>query len=123
MSRISLLALAGAAGLALSATGAWAHPKLIGSLPAAGAVVSTGPSEIRLTFNEGLEPSLSGIDIKNQAGEKITLGKASLSPTDKKELVIPLPAALADGTYSVEWHAVAADSHRVKGSYSFTVKH
>jgi methionine-rich copper-binding protein CopC len=110
-------------GLAFTATAALAHPKLAGSSPPAGSVVSTGPSEIRLNFNEVLELSLSGIDIKNQAGEKIATGKALLTATDKKELVIPLPAPLADGTYSVEWHAVAADSHRVKGSYSFTVKH
>jgi copper resistance protein C len=120
--RPTLIALA-VASLTFMATAALAHPKLTASVPAASSVVSAGPSEIRLSFNEGPEPSLSGIDLKSPTGEKIETGKASLSPTDKKELVIALPAPLADGTYSVEWHAVGADSHRVKGGFTFTVKH
>ncbi|MGU7670331.1 copper resistance protein CopC [Escherichia coli] len=28
---------------------------------------------------------------------------------------------LAPGDYKVDWHAVSDDTHRVKGSYSFSV--
>ena len=104
-------------------TSALAHPKLMSSLPAADATVTAGPSELRLTFNEKLEPSMSGVEVKDQSGKKIETGKAATDPADAKLLVIPLSAPLGDGTYNVDWHAVAADTHRIKGSYAFTVKH
>jgi methionine-rich copper-binding protein CopC len=36
-------------------------------------------------------------------------------------LVVPVNEALPAGDYKVEWHAVSDDTHRVKGSYSFSV--
>ena len=64
---------------------------------------------------------MSGVDVKDQSGKKIETGKAATDP-DAKVLVIPLSAPLGDGTYHVDWHAVASDTHRIKGSYAFTVK-
>ena len=43
--------------------------------------------------------------------------------SDKKQLVVALPKPLGDGVYKVTWHAVGDDTHRVQGSYSFTIKH
>ena len=36
--------------------------------------------------------------------------------------VLPLKRALTEGKYQLAWYAVASDTHRVKGSYAFTVK-
>jgi copper resistance protein C len=104
------------------ATAAYAHPKLVKSDPAADAVVSAAPKELRLSFNEELVPKFSSADVKDQKGQKVEVGTAAADPTDKKQLVVPLTKPLAAGTYKVDWHAVAADTHRVQGSYSFTVK-
>ena len=104
------------------ATAAFAHPKLVKSDPAADAVVAASPKELRLSFNEELVPKFSSADVKDQKGQKVEIGTAAANPTDKKQLVVPLSKPLAAGTYKVEWHAVAADTHRVQGSYSFTVK-
>ena len=41
---------------------------------------------------------------------------------DGKTLVGTLRSPLPAGTYTVGWHAVTADTHRVEGSYSFTVR-
>jgi methionine-rich copper-binding protein CopC len=108
--------------LAVLSSAAFAHPKLIRTMPGADAVVTASPSEIRLIFSERLEPSFSGAEFKTQAGQKVDTGKAAPDPKDTKQLVIPLPSPLPAGTYNVNWYAVAADSHRVKGSFSFTVK-
>ena len=86
-------------------------------------MLAAGPTEIRIVFNENLEPSLSGGDVWTKAGKKVEIGKAMTDPKDKKQLVIPIVGQLADGTYTVDWHAVASDSHRIKGNYTFTVKH
>ncbi len=117
----SILALSLIGG-ALVATTAEAHPKLVKSDPAANAIVSAAPKELRLSFNEELVPKFSSADVKDQKGQKVEIGTTAADPTNKKQLVIPLSKPLAAGTYKVEWHAVAADTHRVKGSYSFTVK-
>ena len=34
---------------------------------------------------------------------------------------MPVSAKLSPGNYTVEWHAVSDDSHRVKGRFSFKV--
>ena len=122
MSKKLILALIGLSSIAAMSTAALAHPKLMSSIPAENAMVAVGPSELRLTFNENLEPSMSGVEVKDQTGKKIETGKAASDPADAKQLVIPLSAPLGDGTYNVDWHAVAADTHRIKGSYAFTVK-
>ena len=122
VSKKLILALIGLSSIAAMSTAALAHPKLMSSIPAENAMVAVGPSELRLTFNENLEPSMSGVEVKDQTGKKIETGKAATDPADAKLLVIPLSAPLGDGTYNVDWHAVAADTHRIKGSYAFTVK-
>ena len=123
MSKKVIAALMGLTSMAVMSTTAFAHPKLMSSTPAENATVAAGPSELRLTFNEKLEPSMSGVEVKDQSGKKIETGKAATDPADLKLLVIPLSAPLRDGMYKVDWHAVAADTHRIKGSYTFTVKH
>ncbi len=104
-------------------TAALAHAKLTVATPAADSVVAASPKELRMTFNEGLIAKFSSVEVKSQDGQKIETGTAAADPADKKQMVVPLPAALADGIYSVKWHAVTDDTHRVEGTYSFTVKH
>jgi hypothetical protein len=41
---------------------------------------------------------------------------------DGKTLKATPKARLAPGSYRVDWHAVAADTHRIKGSFAFTVR-
>ena len=122
MLRSTSMAVLTLIGSALAATTASAHPKLVTSDPAAEAVVDNSPKELRLKFNEDLVPKFSGAEMKNQQGQKVEIGSAASDPADKKQLVVPVPTPLAEGVYQVDWHAVAADTHRIHGSYSFTVK-
>jgi copper resistance protein C len=119
LNKSMVIALVGLAGLSSAAS---AHPKVTQTTPAANAALAASPKEIRLSFNETLEANFSGAEIQNQSGQKVQTGKVSTDPKDPKQMVIPLSSPLPAGTYNVVWHAVAADSHRVKGSYSFTVK-
>jgi methionine-rich copper-binding protein CopC len=98
-----------------------AHPELQSAEPAAGAAVTTSPTQIRITFNENVIPQFSGVEVKDQAGKMIATGKAATDPTNKKQLVVPVQEPLPAGDYKVEWHAVSDDTHRVTGSYSFSV--
>lgn len=104
----------------LFGSGAYAHPKLQSSDPAAG-VATASPKQIRITFSEGVMSQFSGIEVRDNTGKPIALGKSEIDPSNKKILVVPVKAPLAPGDYKVEWHAVSDDTHRVEGSYSFRV--
>lgn len=99
---------------------AFAHPQLQSAQPAAGAA-TTAPRQISITFNEAVIPQFSGVELKDQSGKLIATGKAATDPANKKLLVVPVNEQLAPGDYKVEWHAVSDDTHRVKGSFSFSV--
>ena len=105
------------------ATSANAHPKLKAVSPAADVSSKVSPTEIKLNFSEGVIAKLSGVEIKNESGKAIPTGVPVTDPKDQKQLVVPLPAPLSAGHYTVTWHAVSEDTHRVKGEYSFGVAH
>lgn len=113
--------LVSAALLSLTAT-AGAHPLPKSANPKPNAALTASPSEIRIGFSERLVAAFSGLELDDAAGQKIAIGTATINPNDSKELVVPLTMALAPGTYTVKWHAVGDDTHRVSGHYSFQVK-
>jgi len=102
---------------------AYAHPEFQSADPAPGAATTTSPKQIRITFNENVIPKMSGVEVKDQTGKIIATGKAMSDPANKKLLVVPVSEQLSPGDYKVEWHAVSDDTHRVKGSFSFSVAH
>ncbi|SFG11592.1 hypothetical protein SAMN05518801_107207 [Novosphingobium sp. CF614] len=120
-------ALASFAALALVApAAAMAHPKLVSSSPAADASVAK-PAEISLTFNEALVGPLSGIDLvmtgmPGMANHKPMPITGFVAKAEGKTLKVKLPRPLPAGSYTLKWHAVAADQHRIEGSYNFTVR-
>ena len=123
MARKTLLFTTVLMSCAILATAAQAHAKLTSASPAADAIVAESPKELRLTFNEGVIAKFSGIELKTEKGDKVETANATVDPADNKQLIVPLPAALADGIYSLKWHAVSEDTHKLDGAYSFTVKH
>jgi methionine-rich copper-binding protein CopC len=118
---MTLMAAVTMIAASLFGAAAYAHPELQSAEPAAGAAMTMSPKQIRITFNEGVIPQFCGVEVKDQTGKMISTGKAATDPTDKKVLVVPVKEQLPPGDYKVEWHAVSDDTHRVKGSYSFSV--
>jgi methionine-rich copper-binding protein CopC len=112
------LAMLMSLGLAGSA---WAHAHLLSADPS-GAVVGASPASLSLTFSEGLEIGFTGISLTSASGAAILTRSAHLAPGDHKVLVIPLAQRLGPGTYAVRWHALSADGHTTRGTYSFTIK-
>ena len=85
-------------------------------------MLKTRPSEIRITFSEGLVSAFSGIELKDAAGKPVAFGPSTVDPKTKRQLVAPVTTQLAPGTYTVNWRAVGDDTHHVSGHYSFQVK-
>ena len=106
----------------VAAGGAYAHPGLKATTPAANGVVTPALKEIRLSFSEVIIPLFSGVDLMDAKGKAVQTGKAFSDVKNKNILVVPLQATLRPGTYQAAWHVVAADTHRVQGRYIFRVK-
>ena len=114
--------LAPLAGLVLGfgAHTALAHALLERASPPVGGTVDA-PSQISITFSEGVEPKFSGIALSGPGGA-VPVGKASVSPADNKILVVKVGKKLAPGSYTVKWRAVSVDTHHTQGDFDFTVK-
>jgi methionine-rich copper-binding protein CopC len=102
--------------------GAEAHPVPKATAPKPNEVLSASPTEIRMDFSEGLVAVFSGVEVDDPAGKAVETGTAVVDPKNDRELVVPIKAKLAPGTYTVKWHAVGTDTHRVAGHYTFQVK-
>lgn len=107
---------------------AQAHPRLVAASPAANTAIAS-TNQVKLTFSEALVAQFSGISIlmTDMPGMKMTAPMSvgavtSTVAADGKTLVGTLRSPLPAGTYTLGWHAVTADTHRVEGSYSFTVR-
>lgn len=117
----ALRAVVSLAALATLSTPAFAHAHLKQAVPAAGATVTTAPTELRLSFTEGVEPAFSGVALAMADGMAIKPAAVALAPADPATLVVTLAAPLSPGRYTVTWHALSDDSHKTRGHYAFTV--
>ncbi len=119
MTRIGLLT---AVAILSLATAASAHPQLKSAGPAPGSIVNVAPKALRIQFSKAVEAGFSGVELTNEKGVKQKTGKPTTAAKDRAQLIVPLIGAMAPGKYTVAWHAVGHDMHRVKGRYNFEVK-
>ncbi|QUT07658.1 copper homeostasis periplasmic binding protein CopC [Sphingobium phenoxybenzoativorans] len=126
--RLPSLALAAAAlGLAAPQIAA-AHTQLVSSSPAANATVAA-PTRIELRFNEAVigataraEIAMTGMPgMASHAPMPIT-GFTAQMGKDRKSMTLQLRRGLTVGTYRVTWAAAGADTHRMSGNFTFTVR-
>src|SRR4030088_1420886 len=108
--------------ISLLATSANAHTKLKSASTAADVSSKVSPTEIKLNFSEGVIAKFSGLELKDEAGKTIATALPLNDPRDQKQLVVPLPAPLMAGHYTVTWHAVSEDTHRGQGEYAVGVE-
>lgn len=107
-------------GMFAGAGTASAHAELLSSSPANQELLATAPTEISLQFTEAVDPIEPAIRLVDAEGDDVEIGAVEQSlGTDRMRAA--LPAELADGTYVVAWQALSADSHRVRGSITFSV--
>ncbi|KAA1179856.1 copper homeostasis periplasmic binding protein CopC [Rhizobium tropici] len=120
MSSIKKMLLAAAAISIAFAGQAMAHAHLKSAVPAADGTVKTAPSELDLTFTEGLNLKFSGIKVTGPDKAAVKTGEGTLMNGDTT-LMVPVSDKLAPGKYTVEWHVLSTDGHKTNGTYSFTV--
>ena len=97
------------------------HLALEQSAPEADASVPQGLEEVRLFFSQ--PPQLAGTSIRVvDARDRLMDATAAEADSDDPSVVfIQLEGALAAGTYTVHWRALAQDNHAVNGDFGFAV--
>ncbi|PWI41126.1 copper resistance protein CopC [Streptomyces sp. ICBB 8177] len=118
-----LLLVAGAlAALVLgAAVPASAHAALLRSDPAEGSVVRTAPASITLGFSEGVLLSDDSLIVYDPSGKQVQRGTAHHAGSAPDTATVALRSGLRDGTYTVAWKAVSADTHPVGGAWTFSI--
>ena len=107
---VALVVLAGPAG---------AHAVLIASDPAADALVDSPPTEIVLRFNEGVESTADAVRLLDPSGAEVG---GVTSTAEDVTVRAELPELDEDGSYTVDWSAVSADGHPIRGAYLFHLR-
>jgi len=106
---------------ALTATpAAFAHAILQESNPGSNSVVRTSPKTVSLRFNEAVETAFGSIRVYDCGGGRVDSG--TISRPTKDSVAVAIERKLAQGTYTVTWRVISADSHPVAGAFVFNVK-
>ncbi|MEV0526798.1 copper resistance protein CopC [Streptomyces sp. NPDC050439] len=105
--------------LLATAAPASAHAALTGSDPKQGAVVDQAPASVSLTFSEKVAMSDGSVRVLDPAGKRVDTGKTS--DLGSNTYGVKLHKGLPDGTFTVAYQVVSADSHPISGAYTFSV--
>jgi hypothetical protein len=106
---------------------AFAHPKIVSSTPAAQSTVAP-LSRIEINFSEKLLAPMAGAtltmtDMPGMATHApMAIRIATSVAPDGHTLIAVAPKPLPKGGYTLAYHVVSADTHRVEGELSFKVQ-
>ncbi|MFC9506638.1 copper resistance protein CopC [Streptomyces sp. NPDC057002] len=107
--------------LFLSGAPASAHAALRTTTPDDGSVVKQGPRSVTLTFTESVGLLDDSFRVFGPDQRRVHTGEATHADGRSDTARVGLPEKLAQGTYTVAWRVVSADSHPVSGAFSFSV--
>ncbi|MFF4008763.1 copper resistance CopC/CopD family protein [Streptomyces sp. NPDC001717] len=120
--RLALVLAALLATLFTAATPATAHAALTASDPKDGAVVATAPAQVTLSFSEQVAMGGDSIRILDPQGKRVDTGELrDLCSGNTVRYGTALRSGLPNGTYTVAWQAVSADSHPISGAFTFSI--
>ena len=114
--RLALAALAAAAS-----PFAFGHAQLVASSPAKDQVLAAPPIEIKLTFNEHVDPRFARVKLVSADKKYFDADRAHADKTDPNSVEMSVPV-LKSGSYRAVWTAVGDDGHKTHGDFSFTIK-
>lgn len=97
-----------------------AHSRLVKSDPAARAVLAAAPKEVRLWFNEAIEPAFAKIWIIPAEGPQIPLENHG-DAADPRLLIAKLPGNLPTGPVAIGYRVLSVDGHVVESTLTFTL--
>ncbi|MFJ3879277.1 copper resistance protein CopC [Streptomyces sp. NPDC090077] len=120
--RLALVLAALLATLFTAAAPATAHAALTASDPQDGAVVATAPAQVTLSFSEQVAMGDDSIRVMDPQGKRVDTGELrDMCSGSIIRYGTALHPGLPNGTYTVAWQAVSADSHPISGAFTFSI--
>lgn len=107
------------ATLLVAPAAARVHIGLASSSPAKDSHLMAAPTEIRLTFTGQVDVTKAGVELIAPDNRPVALDSLRAVPDSNRVAVAKIPGKLAGGTYTVRWHALAADGAEGRGSFQF----
>lgn len=95
-----------------------AHPALEETVPAMGATVDVAPTEVAMTFNEGVR--LTKVELTFEEDEAIELEISGPDGFGAEFSVMPV--GLGVGDYQIGWRGLGNDGHPIQGEFSYSVE-
>ncbi|MEW2450294.1 copper resistance protein CopC [Streptomyces parvulus] len=103
------------------APSASAHATLESTDPGDGSVLGRAPDRVTLTFSESVGLRDDSFRVLDPGGHRVRTGEAGRADGRSDTVRVDLPADLGEGTYTVAWRVVSADSHPASGAFTFSV--
>ncbi|WP_051942695.1 copper resistance protein CopC [Streptacidiphilus rugosus] len=112
-----VLLLLGGAGTAS------AHAALLSTDPSQGTLLAVAPSAVTLRFSETVTLEPDAVRVFDPSGKRVDVGGAAHAGSDASTARVRLggDAASVQGTYTVAWRVISADTHPVAGAYTFSI--
>ncbi|MEY9938068.1 copper resistance protein CopC [Streptacidiphilus sp. MAP5-3] len=109
--------LLGSAGVAS------AHAALLSTDPSQGTVLAVAPSTVTLHFSESVTLETGAVRVFDPNGKQVDTGTAGHAGSDPSTASVSLNPALdqTQGTYTVAWRVISADTHPVAGAFTFSI--
>lgn len=119
-SLFAVLVVVASAGSAEARDTLLRHLALESSVPAADANVGHPVEEVRLFFTEVPQEGTS-IRIADAMDELVASSEAASDEEDPTQVFVRPEMALAPGSYTIYWRAIAQDGHAANGEFGFQI--
>ncbi|HEY6742482.1 MAG TPA: copper resistance CopC family protein [Lapillicoccus sp.] len=94
-----------------------AHATLVSVTPADGAELSSGPSQIQLTFDDVISPQLAQVRLTRDGSPVETTAPR----VDRTVVTVDVTGRTGPGAYRLVWQVTSDDGHPVSGASAFSV--
>ncbi|MGW6008726.1 copper resistance CopC/CopD family protein [Streptomyces sp. NPDC055210] len=103
------------------ATSASAHSAVRNTDPREGSVLKTAPREVTMTFTESVGITDDSLRVLSPENQRVNAGDTEHVRGSSDQVRVRLRDNLPDGTFTVAWRVVSADSHPISGAFTFSI--
>ncbi|MFF5004495.1 copper resistance CopC/CopD family protein [Streptomyces phaeochromogenes] len=118
---VALVALLGALFVLGGAGPVSAHSAVRETTPGEGTVLKSAPKQVTMTFTESVGITDDSLRVLSPENRRVNAGDTEHASGRSDSVRVPLDDGLADGTYTVAWRVVSADSHPISGAFTFSI--
>ncbi|MGA5450048.1 copper resistance CopC/CopD family protein [Streptomyces umbrinus] len=118
---VALVALLGTLFLLGGAGSVSAHSAVRETTPGEGTVLKSAPKQVTMTFTESVGITDDSLRVLSPENRRVNADDTEHASGRSDSVRVSLDDGLADGTYTVAWRVVSADSHPISGAFTFSI--